>query len=86
MGVSRQEYWSELPCSSPGNLLDLGIEPMSLMSPVLAGGFFTTNTTQEAPYSNKNNKKPQRPRLYLWNLISYLWELSHVKGYFSCFY
>ena len=26
---SRQEYWSGLPFSSPGDLPDLGIEPMS---------------------------------------------------------
>ena len=29
---SRWEYWSGLPCSPPGDLLDLGIEPVSLMS------------------------------------------------------
>ena len=29
MGFSRQEYWSGLPFPSPGNLLDLGIEPRS---------------------------------------------------------
>ena len=34
--------------SSSGDLLDPGIEPMSLMSPALADGFFTTNTTWEA--------------------------------------
>ena len=27
MGFSRQEYWSELPCSPPGDLPDPGIEP-----------------------------------------------------------
>ena len=27
MGFSRQEYWSELPFSSPGDLPDPGIEP-----------------------------------------------------------
>ena len=27
MGFSRQEYWSGLPFSSPGDLLDPGIEP-----------------------------------------------------------
>ena len=27
MGFSRQEYWSRLPCSSPGDLPDPGIEP-----------------------------------------------------------
>ena len=48
MGFSTQEYWSGLPRPSPGELPDPGIEPMSLMSPALAGGFFTTSTTWEA--------------------------------------
>ena len=50
MGFSRQGYWSGLPCLPPGDLPDTGIEPMSLMSPALAGGFFTTGTTWEAPF------------------------------------
>ena len=29
MGFSRQEYWSRLPFSSPGNLPDPGMEPGS---------------------------------------------------------
>ena len=29
MGLSRQEYWSELPFSSPGDLADPGIRPRS---------------------------------------------------------
>ena len=33
----------------PGDLPNPGIEPMSLISPALAGGFFTTNTTWEDP-------------------------------------
>ena len=45
MGFSRQEYWNGLPCPSPGDLSDPGIEPLSLASPALAGGFFTTSTT-----------------------------------------
>ena len=48
MGFSRQEYWSGLPFSSPGDLPDPGIEPATLMSPALAGGFFTTRATWEA--------------------------------------
>ena len=48
MGFSRQEYWSGLPFPSPGDLPDPGIEPVSLMSIALVGGFFTTNTTWEA--------------------------------------
>ena len=29
MGFSRREHWSGLPCPSPGDLLDPGIEPVS---------------------------------------------------------
>ena len=44
MGFSRQEYWSGLPFPHPV------MEPTSLMSSALAGGFFTASTTWEAPY------------------------------------
>ena len=42
MGFPRQEYWSGLPFSFPGDLPDRGAEPVSLLSPALAGGLFTT--------------------------------------------
>ena len=45
MEFSRQEYWSVLPCLPPGDLPDPGIKPTSLMSPALAGGFFTTRAS-----------------------------------------
>ena len=45
MGFSRQAYWSGLPFSSPGDLLDLEME---LRSPTLAGGFFTTEAPGKA--------------------------------------
>ena len=45
MGFSRQEYWSGLPFPSPGELPDPGIEPESLVSPSLAGRFFTPGAT-----------------------------------------
>ena len=45
MGFSRQEHWSGLPCSPPGDLPDTGIEPVSVMSPALTGRFFPTGTT-----------------------------------------
>ena len=35
MGLSWQEYWSELPFPSPGDLPDWGIEPVSPVSPAL---------------------------------------------------
>ena len=44
-GFSRQEHWSGLPWSPPGDLPDPRTEPMSLMSPALAGGFYTTSAT-----------------------------------------
>ena len=44
LGFSRQEYWSGLPCPPPRDLLNPGIEPESLTSPVLVSRFFTTST------------------------------------------
>ena len=47
MGLSRQEYWSGLPFPSPWDLPNPGIEPVSIMSLVLAGRFFTTSASWE---------------------------------------
>ena len=49
MGFSRQESWSGLPCPSPGDLPNPETEHLSLMSPALEGGFFTTSATWEGP-------------------------------------
>ena len=49
MGFSRQGYWSGLPFPSRGDLLDPEIEPMSLMSLVLAGGFVITEPLGKPP-------------------------------------
>ena len=62
MGFSRQEYWSGLPCRPPGDLPNPGIEPMSLTSSALAGRFFSTSITWEAPSKNAGLFKfPQKP-------------------------
>ena len=45
MGFSRQEYWSGSPHPPPGDLPDSRIEPASLSSPALQGGFFTTSAS-----------------------------------------
>ena len=45
MGFSRQEYWSGLSCPPPWDLPQPETEPASLMSPTLAGRFFTTSAT-----------------------------------------
>ena len=49
VGFSRQEYWSGFPFPPPGNLPDPGIEPMSLVSPVLADEFLLV-LYNETPY------------------------------------
>ena len=49
MGFSRQEYCSGLPFPPPGDLPNRGTKPQSLISPALAGRFFTTSVTWDAP-------------------------------------
>ena len=48
MEFSRQEYWSGLPFPSPEDLPNPGIEPMTFISPALAGRFVTNSATWEA--------------------------------------
>ena len=75
MGVSRQEYWSGLPCPPTGDLPDPGIKPKS---PVLASRIFTT-------------EPPGRPYLlvylsvYLWIYPS-RYHLSMFLSYWLQFF
>ena len=46
MGILQQEYWSGLPCPSPGDLPKPRLNP-HLMSLALARGFFTTSASWE---------------------------------------
>ena len=48
MGFSKQEHWDGLPFLSPGDLLYPGIVPAGLVSPALAGGFFTIEPPEMA--------------------------------------
>ena len=57
MGVSGQECGSGLPCPPPRELSHPGIKPASPVSPALAGKFFTTSATWEAPLSVSLFKK-----------------------------
>ena len=80
MGFFKQEYWSGLPFPSPGDLPNPGIKPVSLVSPVLAGRFFTTSAIWEAHgYTNigqnklkekkrKNCKRRQRDQEQLYTV------------------
>ena len=66
MGFSRQEYWNGLPCPPPGDLPNPGIEPMSLMSPALAGGFFFFFFLPLAPPENPVNTSIITKLSFLW--------------------
>ena len=46
MGFSRQEYWSELPFPSPGDLPDPGIEPWS---PEFQADTLTSEPPEKSP-------------------------------------
>ena len=61
MGFSRQEDWSGLPFTPPGDLPDSGIEPASL---ALAGRFLTTD-----PSENPINPPKSYHFLILSNII-----------------
>ena len=57
VGFPRQEYWSGLPFSSPADLPDPGIRLSPLTSLALAGRFFPTSATWEAPMVGGVKKK-----------------------------
>ena len=78
MGCSRQEYWSGLPCPP---LRDLPTQEsnLCLMSPALAGRFFTTSTTWEPPKSSPKPVTKNRG----WGI--FLYSLSFRALVLNCF-
>ena len=80
MGFSRQEYWSGLPFTSPGDLSNPGIEPASLASPALAGRCFTT--AQPGKYWLLNaNYLFKYLQIHIWaqqNMLLVIFRLLHV--------
>ena len=71
MEFSRQKYWSGSPCPPPGHCPNPGIKPESLMSPALAGRFFTTRATSLglAHLNSFTFKLSTNVFAPLWNLI-----------------
>ena len=51
VGFSRQDYWSGLPCSPPGDLSDPGIEPTFPASPALQADTLPVEGIEEASLS-----------------------------------
>ena len=81
MEFSRHEYWSGLPFS-PGDLPDLGIEPASLVSPALAGGFFTTGPPGKPKRLAKKSCMPFLNEAFKSNLLFPIYLKTCNKGYF----
>ena len=57
MGFPGQEHWSGLPFPTPGGLSDPGIEPLSLMSPALAGRFLPLVPPSSTPHLSIKHKE-----------------------------
>ena len=63
--ISRQEYWSGLPCPSPGESSQPRGRTYVLPSPALAGRFFTTSTIEALGFFFNRNAsilRKLRPR------------------------
>ena len=70
MGFLRQDYWRQLPSPPSGDLPNLAIISMSLKSPLLAGGFFTTSTTWEA-FTHTHTHTHTHTVFYEFSFINY---------------
>ena len=77
MGFSRQEYWSGFQCPPPGHLPDPGAEAMSFASPALAGGSFTTSSTDQDSAVDKS------PSMDTWMRTSSGWRSRTCKQIIS---
>ena len=80
MGFPRQEYWSGLSFSSPGDLPDPGIKPSS---PALAGGFFFLplnhlGSPNLAEIKSDRKTLPISQRLCFLNLLSQIFAAAKL--------
>ena len=67
MGLSRQEYWSELPCPPPGDFPDPVIKPPSPASPELQADSLLTEPPGK-PLSKHNLQPLCYLRIFWCNL------------------
>ena len=74
MQFSRQEYGSGLPFPQPGNLPDMGTEPASPSSPVLADRFFTTEPFGKPPHTVEFHLKQ-----CFGNLVEDIWRKGYLE-------
>ena len=62
MEFSRQEHWSGLPFPYPRDLPNPGIEPVSPVSPALAGRFFLADGSGKPRCCGRTNKTKQNKK------------------------
>ena len=74
-GILQREYWSGFPCPSPGDHPDPGIEPTFLMSPAVAGRFFTTSATWEV-----SDVQEQFIINWKWYIHDWAWERQERRS------
>ena len=92
MEFSRQEDWSELPLPTSEDLLNPGIKPTSLVSPVLAGEFFTTKPPGKPIdfplHSAKFSYISSILTLYFYyhSNIYHIFIHSFIDGHLGCFH
>ena len=67
MEFSRQGYWSKFLFPTPKDHPYPGIEPTTLMSPALAGRFFTTTHLGSSQYNSYQNLLQIHSQLILVN-------------------
>ena len=68
-GISQARNWSGLPFPSPGELPNLGIKPTPLVSPPLAGGFFTTEPPMKPlEFILSRKEKTQEMSWNIWRI------------------
>ena len=91
-GISRQEHWSELPFTSPGDLPDPGTEPVS---PALAGGLLMTEPPgkplqpldfRSNPHGGASNTLPFTAQHRLPGLCSRLLPVSPPSDFMTFFF
>ena len=84
VGFSRQEYWSGLPCASPGDPPDPEIELTSLMSPALASGFLTTGATCKAQQESNHRQYINEQGQLCPNEILFVAQMFEFLTIFAC--
>ena len=76
-GILQQEHWSGWPGLLQGTFPPWGMEPASLTSPALAGGFFTCTPGSTGTASKKLSRAC--PREFLLNQVTFSQQHSRVS-------